>query len=186
MTDLNNITFERSLTSDIVIWAPVLCIFSDALIETFGACAYVRWETESNTFVTRFVAAKSRVAPLKSLTIPRLELQAAVLAVRLCRSIIEEFASIIFFSDSHIVLSWIRNQGREFKPFVPARVAEIQSKSKPDQWSHVPGELNVADDVSRKIPAQQLSGRWKYGPEFLKLPEEELLLLLLFKLIYSR
>ena len=54
-----------------------------------------------------------------------------------------------------------------------ARVAEIQSKSEPDQWRHVPGELNVADDVSRGIPAQQLSGRWKYGPEFLKLSEEE-------------
>jgi hypothetical protein len=122
--DLNNITFERTLTPDIVIGAPVLCIFSDASIEAFGACAYVRWETETNTFVTRFVAAKSRVVPLKSLNIPRLELQAAVLAVRLCRSIIEEsrmqFASIIFFSDSHIVLSWIRNQTREFKPFVSA------------------------------------------------------------------
>jgi hypothetical protein len=84
-----------------------------------------------------------------------------------------QFASIIFFSDSHIVLSWIRNQAREFKPFVSARVAEIQSKSKPAQWRHVPGELNGADDVSRGIPAHQLSGRWKYGPEFLKLPEEE-------------
>ena len=177
MNDLNNITFERSLTPDSVIGLPVLCIFSDASIEAFGACAYIRWETDTNTFVTRFITAKSRVAPLKSLTIPRLELQAAVLAVRLCRSVLEEsrlqFLKIIFFSDSHIVLSWIRNQPREFKPFVSARVAEIQSKSKPDQWRHVPGEQNVAGDVSRGIPALQLTDRWKYGPEFLTLPEEE-------------
>jgi ribonuclease HI len=128
MNDLDNITFEWSLSPDIVIGAPVLCIVSDASIEAFGACAYIQWETETNTFVTRFVAAKSRVATLKSLTTPRLELQAAVLAVRLCRSIVEEsrmqFASIILFSDSHIVLSWIRNQAREFKPFVSARDPE--------------------------------------------------------------
>ncbi|XP_028415610.1 uncharacterized protein LOC114538968 [Dendronephthya gigantea] len=177
MNDLNSVTFERSLTPETVIGAPALCIFSDASIEAFCACAYIRWEIETNTFATRFIAAKSRVAPLKSLTIPRLELQAAVLAVRLCSSILEEsrmqFVKIIFFSDSHIVLSWIRNQPREFKPFVSARIAEIQSKSNPEQWRHVPGEQNVADDVSRGITALQLTGRWKYGPEFLKLPEEE-------------
>ena len=103
--------------------------------------------------------------------------QAAVFAVSLCRSIIEEsrmqFERIIFFSDSHIVLSWIRNQAREFKLFVSARIAEIQSKSEPNQWRHVSGELNVADDVSRGIPAQQLISRWKHAPAFLKLPEEE-------------
>jgi hypothetical protein len=49
----------------------------------------------------------------------------------------------------------------------------MQSKSKPDEWRHVLGESYVADDVSRGIPAQQPSGRWTYGPEFLKLPEEE-------------
>ena len=53
------------------------------------------------------------------------------------------------------------------------RVAEIQSNSDPSQWRHVPGELNVAGDVSRGIPAQRLIGRWKQGPEFLRLPEEE-------------
>ena len=90
MNELNSVTFERSLTPDMVIGAPVLCIFSDASIEAFGTCAYIQLETETNSFVTRFVAAKSRVAPLKTLTIPRLELQAAVLAVRLCRSILDE------------------------------------------------------------------------------------------------
>ena len=84
-----------------------------------------------------------------------------------------QFEKVVFFSDSNIVLSWIRSQAREFKPFVSARVAEIQSNSDPSQWRHVPGELNVADDVSRGITAQRLIGRWKQGPEFLRLPEEE-------------
>ena len=177
MGDLNHVTFERSLTPVDAIALPILCIFSDASNEAFGACAYVRWLTESNEYVTRFIAAKSRVAPLKPLTIPRLELQVAVLATRLYQSIVEEsrmqFEKVVFFSDSNIVLSWIRSQAREFKPFVSARVAEIEGNSDPSQWRHVPGELNVADDVSRGIPAQRLIGRWKQGPEFLQLPEEE-------------
>lgn len=177
MEDLNHVTFERSLTPEDATAHPMLCIFSDASNEAFGACAYVRWQTESNEYVTRFIAAKSRVAPLKPLTIPRLELQAAVLATRLSQSIAEEsrmqFEKVVFFSDSNIVLSWIRSQAREFKPFVSARVSEIQNNSDPSQWRHVPGELNVADDVSRGIPAQRLNGRWKQGPEFLRLPEDE-------------
>ena len=84
-----------------------------------------------------------------------------------------QFEKVVFFSDSNIVLSWIRSQAREFKPFVSARVAEIQSNSDPSQWRHVPGELNVADDVSHGIPAQRLIGRWKQEPEFLRLSEEE-------------
>ena len=177
MRDLNNVTFERSLTPATAIGDPTLCIFSDASNEAFGACAYIKWKTARDSFVTRFIAAKSRVAPLKPLTIPRLELQAAVLAARLYQSIVEEsrmkFEKTILFSDSTIVLSWIRSQAREFKPFVSARVAEIQSKSDPSQWRHIPGESNVADEVSRGISAQQLTGRWKHGPEFLQLPEEE-------------
>ena len=70
-------------------------------------------------------------------------------------------------------MSWIQSQAREYKPFVSARVAEIQSYSDPSQWRHVPGEFNVADDVSRGIPAEFLVNRWKQGPEFLRLPEEE-------------
>lgn len=159
MEDLNHVTFERSLTPVDAIEVPTLCIFSDASNEAFGTCAYIRWRTGSNKYDTRFIAAKSRVAPLKPLTIPRLELQAAVLATRLYQSIAEEsrlqFEKVVFFSDSNIVLSWIRSEAREFKPFVSARVAEIQSNSDPSQWRHVPGELNVADEVSRVIPAQK-------------------------------
>ena len=118
MGDLNHVTFKRSLTPQDATALPILCIFSDASNEAFGACAYFTWRTESNEYVTRFIAAKSRVAPLKPLTIPRLELQAAVLATRLSQSIEEEsrmqFEKVVFFSNSNIVLSWIRSQAREF------------------------------------------------------------------------
>ena len=118
---------------------------------------------QSSSFNIRFIAAKSRVAPLKPLTVPRLELQGAVLATRLYQSIIKETRiqsmKAVFFTDSNIVLSWIRSQAREFKPFVFARVAEIQSNSDPSQGRHVPGEFNVADDVSRGILVERLNDR---------------------------
>jgi hypothetical protein len=69
---------------------PVLCTFSDASVEAFGACSYIRWKLADGGFGVRFIAAKSRVSPLKQLTIPRLELQGAVLASRLSKSILEE------------------------------------------------------------------------------------------------
>ena len=84
-----------------------------------------------------------------------------------------QIEKVVFFSDSNIVLSWIRSQAREFKQIVSAQVAEIRNNSDPSQWRHVPGELNVADDISRGIPAQRLNGRWKPGPEFLRMPEDE-------------
>ena len=55
-------TFERSLTPEDATAFRILCIFSDASNEAFRACAYFTWRTESNEYVTRFIAAKSRVA----------------------------------------------------------------------------------------------------------------------------
>ena len=174
---LSQLEFERCLTPASAIEQPILCTFADASTEAFGACSYVRWKLEDGHFAVRFIAAKSRVAPLKQLTIPRLELQGAVLATRLSKSILEEtrfkFDRTIFFLDSQIVLAWIRGEGRKFKPFVSIRVSEIQSNSDPATWRYLPGDHNVADDVSRGISAQSLTERWQKGPQFLSLPEHE-------------
>ena len=157
--DLNNVPFPRSLTPPNTIGLPTLCIFADASRDAFGACSYLRWEKSSGNYESRFISAKSRVYPLKELTIPRLELQAAVLASRLYKTITEEcrlqFERVIFFTDSMIVLTWIGSQSREFKPFVSS------------------SEHNVADDLSRGIPAKDLEHRWKNGPKFRNQPKEE-------------
>ncbi|XP_022798305.1 uncharacterized protein LOC111336463 [Stylophora pistillata] len=74
--------------------------------------------------------------------------------------------------NSSITLAWIQRPSRSFKPFVSARVGEIQNNSDPSQWEHIPGEENVADDLSRGLHGKQPTGRWVNDPEFLKLPEE--------------
>jgi hypothetical protein len=90
MAPLNNVRFQRCLTPAGTILNPDLITFCDASRKDFVACTYVRWKLTDGTFGVRFVAAKSRVAPLKELTMPRLELQAAVLASCLAKAIQEE------------------------------------------------------------------------------------------------
>ncbi|XP_068678843.1 uncharacterized protein [Montipora foliosa] len=177
MKSLNGTSFERCLTPPYAVGRPVLSVFSDASEDAFGSCAYARWQLSNGEYDVRFIAAKSRVAPLKRLTIPRLELQGAVLASRLCKTIVDEsrfqFEKVILFLDSKIVLAWIRSEARRFKPFVSVRVGEIQTNTDPSQWKHIPGEMNVANDVSRGIPVRNLVERWQHGPKFLRLPENE-------------
>ena len=176
MKELNKLTFQRSLCSANATEPPMLCVFSDASQDAFGACAYTRQRTNDDKYQVRLIAAKSRVAPLKQLSIPRLELQAAVLASRLAKTIQEEsrirFQSVKFFTDSTITLAWLQSLSRSFKPFVSSCVREIQSNTDLSQWRQIPGEVNVADDVSRGIRVEDLNGRWSNGPEFLQLPEE--------------
>ena len=178
MTELNSIKFQRHLLfTGEVLEIPTLCVFSDASEEAFGACAYIRIRKDDGTYQAKLIAAKSRVAPLKQLSIPRLELLAAVLAARLANTIQKEsriqFYDVMFFTDSAITLAWIRSQSRKYKPFVSSRIGEIQSISNPCQWRHIPGEVNVADDVFRGVSVQELNGRWNNGPEFLHLDESE-------------
>ena len=176
MVDLNKAKFERCLTPPEATGDPSLVVFCDASRLAFGACAYARWKLADGRFGIRFVAAKSRVAPLKELTIPRLELQAAVLASRLGKTILNEcrliFEKVCYFSDSCVVLAWIQGQPRSYKPFVSSRVSEIQGNSEPGNWSHCPTDLNVADDVSKGISVKEMNGRWLNGPNFIRSPEE--------------
>ena len=120
-----------------------------------------------------FIFGKARLAPLKQVSIPRLELCAALLAARVARTLEEELTTvvhrIILWTDSVLVLQYIRNPSRRFRTYVANRVAGIQSLTTPDQWRHVPSQLNPADDASRGLPAPELltECRWKLGPRFL-------------------
>ena len=173
MKELSKITFQRSLCCADASEPPILCVFSDASQDAFGTCAYTCQRTSGDKYQVGLIAAKSRVAPLKQLSVPRLELQAAVLASRLAKTIQQEsrlqFKSVKLFTDSSITLAWLQSPSRSFKPFVSSRVGEIQSNTDPSQWRHIPGEVNVANAVSRGIRVEELNGRRSNGPEFLQL-----------------
>ncbi|XP_043226266.1 uncharacterized protein LOC122383664 [Amphibalanus amphitrite] len=156
-----------------------LHIFCDAFELAFGAVAYLRETSADGTVSVSFVMSKTRVAPLKKMTIVRLETQAAVLAVRLADAIRRELKLAIdgvnFWSDSMVVLQYINNESRRFHTFIANRIAEIRQGSEPSRWRHVPGYLNPADDCSRGLPASQLTpdSRWIQGPAFLRQPPDQ-------------
>ena len=149
-----------------------LHIFCDASESAFSAVSYIRVQT-GNEIKCNLIRAKSRLAPLKKLTLPRLELQGAVLGVRLKTFITQEidtgFDSILFWTDSMINLQYIQNEERRFKVFVSNRVSEIRRHSEVSQWRHIEGNKNPADLATRGISLEELNktSRWLYGPEFL-------------------
>ena len=151
-------------------------VFCDASTKAYSAVAYWRFCNAVGKYHTAFVIAKSRVAPVNSLTIPRLELQAAVIACRLAKFIEEEHSYKIlkryFWSDSITVLRWIRSDPKDFKIFVLHRLGEINELSNIDEWKWVPSELNPADDRTRWVTnTLEENSRWFIGPRFLRVNE---------------
>ncbi|XP_055714778.1 uncharacterized protein LOC129808899, partial [Phlebotomus papatasi] len=149
-----------------------LHIFCDASSSAFAAVAYLRFG-DDQIHVT-FVMGKSRLAPpSKTLTIPRLELQAAVLGSRLACTVRQQVGIKInktyLWSDSRTVLSWIQTDPKKFQDFVGHRVSEINNLTQEDEWKWVPTKLNVADEATRFDLPTDLTpeSRWFKGPDFL-------------------
>ena len=105
---------------------------------------------------------KSRVTPKKYVTIPRLELVAAVLSVKIevliRRKLYIEWKNETFWTDSKVVLGYINNNTKKFKIFVANRIQQIHEGSNVSQWRYVPSKMNPADDASRRLDANPLIG----------------------------
>lgn len=151
--------------------------FADASEKAYGAAVYVRCKTPTG-FVIRLFCSKSRVAPLKKTSIPRLELCAAHLLVDLVQKIqpILNFSvsEYFYWTDSTIVLHWLNSPSARWNTFVANRVSKIQAKSEIVSWRHVGSENNPADLISRgKLPQQLIdSTLWWSGPNFLRSSDE--------------
>lgn len=178
LDSLNNFKVPRHIFKGELPAKTELHIFSDASEKAFGAVAYIRATLKDRRIIVQLLCAKTRVAPLKQQTLPRLELCAAVMAAELMHRIKTDLQikdqPVFLWTDSEIVLSWINTQSSLYHTFVANRVAKIQSLTLPDQWRHVRSKDNPADILSRGLPAHKLSGCnfWFYGPLFLHGQEE--------------
>ncbi|XP_045139268.1 uncharacterized protein LOC123520764 [Portunus trituberculatus] len=174
--DVEHLRFQRCMKPEKAVGKPILVVFSDGSSLAYGACAYVRWKLEGGGYEARLIAAKNRIAPTRQITIPRLELCGAVLAVRL-REAIErecnwEFETVYHITDSAIVQSQIRKETYGFKTFVATRLSEIQNKSNTSEWWWISTTYNLADLTTRPCNASKLTreSTWQRGPEFMLLP----------------
>lgn len=167
---LQDLKIPRSLTKTTT--AGELHIFVDASEQAYAAVAYWRSVEEDGSIRVALIAGKAKVAPNKPTSMPRLELQAALMGSRLADTIIKETDLQIkkktFWSDSSTVLRWIGSDLRKYKTFVAFRLAEIEELTKKREWRWVPTRNNAADDATRETPKDFCErSRWFTGPEFL-------------------
>ena len=155
---------------------PELHVFSDASETGYGAVAYGYWRSSNGVGEGNILFAKARVTPLKCVSIPRLELNAAVLSVRIGRKLEKCFPMIdwdtTFWTDSAIVLHYINNTSTRFSTFVANRLTVIHEGTKVRQWRHVRTNDNPADYCSRGLKSLDKLQNWLHGPGFLTSPPD--------------
>ncbi|KAL0809310.1 hypothetical protein ABMA28_011521 [Loxostege sticticalis] len=151
--------------------------FADASNAAYAAVVYARVIDEENNVRVVLLTAKTKVCPIKIVSIPRLELCGAALLAKLLKEVAKvlevDKTNIFAWTDSTVVLAWLNSQPRRWKPFVANRVSDIITTLEPSQWAHVKSKDNPADVASRGLyPSEILnSDIWKSGPEFLRLKE---------------
>ncbi|GBN34828.1 hypothetical protein AVEN_61683-1, partial [Araneus ventricosus] len=185
---LKSFSLKRTLFSNYDVDEMEIHVFADSSTKAYGAVAYIR---HKRTFEVQFVLSKTRVAPVKKLTLPRLELLGALIAARIAsylKSLLRIYACDTYcWTDSSIALNWIKGSAIRWKQFVANRVREIQTLTDPGKWKFCEGRENPADLLSRGCSAQKLlnseiwwsGARWLSQPKYLwpatverKIPEE--------------
>ncbi|CAG2225244.1 Tenascin-R,Ryncolin-2,Angiopoietin-related protein 1,Angiopoietin-related protein 6,Ficolin-3,Techylectin-5B,Ryncolin-1,Fibrinogen C domain-containing protein 1,Ficolin-2,Fibrinogen-like protein 1,Fibrinogen alpha chain,Tenascin,Ficolin-1,Fibrinogen-like protein A,Microfibril-associated glycoprotein 4,Ryncolin-3,Angiopoietin-related protein 2,Angiopoietin-4 [Mytilus edulis] len=148
-----------------------LCRLNDGSELGYGACVYLRLVDGNDKITCTLVIGKARLASIKQMSIPRLELSGAVTA---CRQILNDeleikIDNVTFWTDSTIVLGYIRNTSRRFKTFVANRLSIIHNTTSLDQWRHVDSPSNLTDIASRGLDAcdSKKLNIWLKGPNFL-------------------
>ena len=147
--------------------------FCDASEVGYGTATYLRIAYPYGTVECEFVMGRSGNAPIKTVSIPRLELQGALFAARVDLAVRKklnfEFERVFFWTDSMITLNYIHKENRRFQTYVANHVGKIGDLTSPEQWRHCPGKLNPADRVRRGLEMNEFlkNERWLKGPSFL-------------------
>lgn len=172
LNELNSFNIPRWLGSDNEKQIEVHG-FADASMKAYGACIYMRTTDKDGNITCQLVCAKSRITPIKVISIPRLELCAALLLSRLMSMIIPALNISVskryFWTDSTVTLAWLAADSCKWKTFVANRVSEIHTLTNRLEWGHVKSYDNPADVLSRGCTPNELKSNtlWWHGPVWL-------------------
>ncbi|GFY71977.1 integrase catalytic domain-containing protein [Trichonephila inaurata madagascariensis] len=173
---INQLKIPRLYFNEINWESIELHLFSDASPKSYGSVGYFLLK-RTDKYFTSFIMSKSRLAPLKKLTLPRLELLCALISARLEHYLQNTFPmlkkeNIYYCSDSQICIYWIKGKADDWKPFVRNRVSEIKEKTNLKRWHHCIGKSNPSDKLTRGMNAKSLvkDEIWIKGPSWLLEP----------------
>lgn len=147
--------------------------FSDASEQAYAACIYLKSTNSEGMVGVNLLCSKTRVAPLKTISVPRLELCGALLLAQLYNTVKNSLKfhidRVVLWSDSQIVLSWLASSPGTWKIFVANRVSEIQTLTQTSEWRYVPTDDNCADIATKGMNPTCLEnfGLWWNGPQWL-------------------
>lgn len=156
-----------------------LHVFGDASEAAYGAVSYLKSYDAEGIPCTSLVYARSKVAPVKKVTTPRLELLAAEMSAKVAKYVMQELQlknlELFLWTDSLITYYWVKGTSKQYKTFVSNRVQNIQQITDPENWGWCPGASNPADLVSRGMKLKELSTSelWLHGPSWLKKEKDE-------------
>ncbi|XP_063384617.1 uncharacterized protein LOC134670736 isoform X1 [Cydia fagiglandana] len=149
--------------------------YADASVKAHGCCLYLRIVNLDDSVSVGLLCSKSRVNPIQKLSIPRAELNAALLLAKLVKKVYDLIkdkfeVKVYLFLDSQVVLCWLATSSLKLNVYVANRVKYIQETTQDFSWYYVPTEHNPADLLSRGVDPHLLQGNnlWFYGPTSLK------------------
>ena len=179
--EAENTTFRRCVKLNRkAVGKPILIICTDGSEDAMCATAHIRWKFEDGSVHVLLWAAKSRVTPLVKLTIPRIEMSASVLGVRLSKAVQEssiwEFEEIVHIIDASCVLATLKNNTTALGEWWGNRIQECLNSTDISQWWHIRSKLNIADLGTRTnatVVDINEQSEWQNGPAWMYLPRKD-------------
>jgi len=179
LSQVNEIAVDRLVLAKEQPTEILLHGFCDSSEKAYGACLYLRSVNQQREVTTKLLCSKSRVFPVKKVTLPRLELCAVFLLAQLIQKTVPalnlKIDRILLWTDSTIVLSWLATSATKWKTFVANRVSQIQELTAGCEWRHAASTNNPADLISRRTNPETLKNcrLWWVGLEWLSHHQEQ-------------